>query len=223
MSIPNQVKLVTIIAVAFLFMPMVDIQILRGFDESKLLFLILNEILIGFALGLVLTIIFAAAAMAAEVIASTSGLGFAAQIDPNTTAQSPVLSQFFSLFLVTIFLTLDGHIAVLSIVKSTYQLVPIGGGTEISNTAKIVFGTGGNMYSWALKIALPFVFTIFLINLTIGIVTRSAPQLNLFSFGFPITLISIFLLLFLMSETIGWSLRDLITESLNTLSNLFGS
>jgi len=223
MSIPNQVKLVTIITIAFFFMPMADIKILQGFDESKLILLILNEILIGFALGLVLTIIFAAAAMAAEVIASTSGLGFAAQIDPNTTAQSPVLSQFFSLFLVTIFLTLDGHIAVISIVKGTYQLVPIGGNQQISSTAEYVFGTGENMYSWALKIALPFVFTIFLINLTIGIVTRSAPQLNLFSFGFPITLISVFLLLFLMSETIAWSLRDLITDSLNRLSNLLGS
>ena len=104
MSIPNQVKLVSIVGVALFFMPAIDIEILRGFDESKFILFVLSEILIGLALGLFLTVIFAAAALAAEVIAATSGLGFAAQIDPNTTAQSPVLSQFFSLFLITIFL-----------------------------------------------------------------------------------------------------------------------
>lgn len=221
MSIPNQVKLVSIVGVALFFMPVIDIQILKGFDESKFILFVLSEILIGLALGLFLTVIFAAAALAAEVIAATSGLGFAAQIDPNTTAQSPVLSQFFSLFLITIFLTLNGHVAVISVLQSTYEYVPIGRADSPSETAQFVIGAGQDMYAWALKIALPFVFTIFLINLTIGIVTRSAPQLNLFSFGFPITLISIFVILYLMADTLGWSFRDLIFESLNKLTAPF--
>jgi flagellar biosynthetic protein FliR len=221
MSIPGQIKLVTILAVAFLFMPNINIQVLQGLSESQFILFVLNEIVIGLALGLVLTVLFAAAALAAEVIAATCGLGFAAQIDPNTTAQSPVLSQFFSLFLITIFLTLNGHVAVISILKDTYAVVPIGGSDQISETSQLVFGAGEQMYSWALKIALPFVFTIFLINLTIGIVTRSAPQLNLFSFGFPITLISIFVLLYVMADTLGWSFRDLITDSLKLLATLF--
>ena len=222
MSIPSQVKLVTILSVAFFFMPNVNLQAIRGFDESTFILFILGEILIGLALGLVLTVIFSAAALAAEVIAATSGLGFAAQIDPNTTAQSPVLSQFFSLFLITIFLTLNGHVAVINILKNTYEVVPFGGADRISETAEYVFASGKDMYSWALKIALPFVFTIFLINLTIGIVTRSAPQLNLFSFGFPITLISIFVLLYVMADILGWSFRDLITDSLRNLADIFG-
>jgi len=59
-----------------------------------------------------------------------------------------------------------------------------------------------------------------MINITIGIIARSAPQLNLFSFGFPISLLGVFVILFLSTSNLGYSLSDLVQEILNHFESI---
>ena len=124
-------------------------------------------------------------------MAGSSGLSFAAQVDPNTGAQTPVVSQIFYLFLLVLFTSTDVILVAKNFV-GLYRILPIG----VTPSFEIFISAGiqaaGTMFFAASIIMLPFAIILLLTNVSIGIITRSAPSLNLFSIGFPITLIGIF-------------------------------
>ena len=182
-----------------------------------LLPIIAQELAIGLAAGLVLNIFFGSVSIAGEKIASTAGLSFAAQVDPNSGGQTPVLSQIFSLFLTAVFLSLNGHLFALGLMLESYHFLPVGAGVSYAGLLAAGGGAAGDMFATAARLMLPLVSVLFLVNVTIGLITRSAPQLNLFSFGFPITLITVFVLLFLAAGPIGFAFQDVVTQALDLL------
>ena len=221
-SVPLQVRIITILFLASFFYPDAAIPDFQRLSTEIFLYTILGEIIIGLTFGLVLSIVFASAAIAGEKIAATSGLSFAAQVDPNSEGQTPVVSQFLSLFLITIFLTLNGHIVALEVVGMSYQQIPIGYGIDFETVAKAGVTAGKDMFSQTLTIAFPIVAVLLLISITVGVITRSAPQLNLFSFGFPLTLISVFIILYLNTESLAFGMHDMIMDTLEKLKLIFG-
>ena len=182
--------------------------------------LIIKEIAIGLSAGLVLTIWFSAASLAGEKIASTSGLAFAAQIDPNTGASTPVISQIFMLFMLVVFLALDGHLIVLRTLLDSYEFIPIDSIPTLGILLKSGIGAAGSMFLAATVIMLPVSVIILMVNVSIGIMTRSAPTLNLFSFGFPITLLGTFIFLYLSASTIGFAMADLVEASIQSMQDM---
>jgi flagellar biosynthetic protein FliR len=182
--------------------------------------LIVKEIAIGLSAGLVLTIWFSAASLAGEKIASTSGLAFAAQVDPNTGASTPVISQIFMLFLLVIFLAIDGHLIVLRTLLDSYEFIPIDSIPTLGILLKSGIGAAGSMFLAATVIMLPVSVILLMVNVSIGIMTRSAPTLNLFSFGFPITLLGTFIFLYLSASTIGFAMSDLVEASIQSMQDM---
>lgn len=182
--------------------------------------LIVKEIAIGLSAGLVLTIWFSAASLAGEKIASTSGLAFAAQVDPNTGSSTPVISQIFMLFLLVIFLAIDGHLIVLRTLLDSYEFIPIDSIPTLGILLKSGIGAAGSMFLAATVIMLPVSVILLMVNVSIGIVTRSAPTLNLFSFGFPITLLGTFIFLYLSASTIGFAMSDLVEASIQSMQDM---
>ena len=100
-----------------------DLQILMG---ASLVPIVFQEVFVGLACGMVLSICFSSVILAGEKIAATSGLAFAAQIDPTSGAQSPVISQIFQLFLLILFFSLNGHLIIFDLIFKSFELVPIG-------------------------------------------------------------------------------------------------
>ncbi|SPF80092.1 flagellar biosynthetic protein FliR [Pseudoprimorskyibacter insulae] len=178
----------------------------------------IRELVIGLAAGLVLQILFSCAVMAGELVASTAGLGFAAQMDPATGTQTPVVGQIFSLFLLATFVAEDGHLAALRIVIDSYALIPIG--QPIHMGALIEAGSEATraMYLFAVQLMFPVVSVLLIVNVTIGIITRSAPQMNLFSFGFPLTLSITLIQLYLTAPSLGPAISTKIESALNALA-----
>ena len=138
---------------------------------------------------------FSAASVSGEKIASTAGLSMANMVDPQSGGQTLIISTVLSLFLISIFLSLDGHLFIIKMIIESYRYLPIGMSLnfqEVSNAG--IYAFGRMLYLGSL-IMLPVVGGMLLINLAGGIITRSAPTLNLFSFilmpepsigGFPI-------------------------------------
>ena len=180
------------------------------------LIIILKEIAIGLTGGLILTIWFSAASLAGEKIATSCGLGYAMQVDPSSGTSSPVISQILNLFLIVIFISVDGHLIILRILLDSYELIPIGANLNYG----IMIGNGiaaaGSMFLAATIIMLPIAGLTLMINITIGIITRSAPTLNLFSFGFPITMIGAFVILYFSTNSLAYAFSDLINEAIET-------
>ena len=175
--------------------------------------IVLAEVAIGLAAGLILQIVFTAAMMAGDRIANTAGLGLAAQIDPATGAQSPVIGQFFALFLIGLFVATDTHLAVIRLLLDSYRHVPIG---AVLNPAAFVDAgatASSAMFHDAARLMMPIVIVLLVVNIVIGVITRSAPQLNIFAFGFPLTMTVTLLMLWLTAPVFGPALAELLDNA----------
>lgn len=183
---------------------------------------VLRELGIGLAAGMVLQIYFAAAVMAGDRIANTAGLGLAAQVDPATGSQTPVIGQFFMLFLLAIFVAVDGHLVAIRLILESYTLIPPGPvGTENAFTQAGLAATG-EMFRAAVQLMMPVVSVLIVLNIVIGVITRSSPQLNIFAFGFPLTMTVTLLLLFVTTTTMGDALLDHMAQALQHLGDMLG-
>ena len=179
--------------------------------------MIITELLIGIAAGLILTIWFSAAVLAGEKIATSAGLGYAAQIDPNSGGQTPVVSQMLSLFMIILFLGINGHLVVLRTMLESYSYLPIGAMPAWGAFIKGGISAASAMFVAASIIMLPIAIIMLLINLAVGVITRSSPQLNLFSFAFPMSLLAIFILFYLSVDSMSHALKDLGISAMENL------
>ena len=187
---------------------------------TKLLPIIFQELFIGISCGLVLNILFSSVILAGEKIAATSGLAFAAQIDPTSGAQSPVISQIFQLFLMILFFSLNGHLIVFELFYNSYQIVPIGSFYNFQDVIQEAINSSNSIYQNAVIIVLPIVSILFFMNLGIGFITKSAPQLNLFSFGFPLTILGTFFALYFSVDALQYVFSGLIDEAIGYVKSM---
>ena len=189
-----------------------DLIEIQTITSSIGVILIIKEIAIGLSAGLI--------SLAGEKIASTSGLAFAAQVDPNTGASTPVISQILMLFLLVIFLAIDGHLIVLRTMLDSYEYIRIDSIPTLDILIKTGIGAAGSMFLAATIIMLPVSVLLLMVNLSIGVMTRSAPTLNLFSFGFPITLIATFIFLYFSASSIGFAMSDLVESAIISMQDM---
>ena len=151
-------------------------------------------------MGLSLSIWFSAATLAGEKIASSTGLGFSQMVDPETGGQTPVVSIILDLLLITIFLSLNGHLIAIDFLIKSFEVYKINSGIPpLSLVSLGIEATGAMFYTGGL-IMLPVVGALLMTNIAIGVITRSAPQLNMFSFLSSYIIISIFCSLFILKN-----------------------
>ena len=222
-SVPLQVRIIMAVLLGVAVMTTVEVPDWQAFAGLNGLQVILTELAIGISSGLILTIWFSAVLLAGEKIASSAGLGFAAQIDPDSGGQTPVVSKTFSLFLTVIFLSWNGHLLVLRAVADSYTYLPVGSMPAFPVLIQSGIAAAGSMFLAATIIMLPLTAFLMAINLVIGVITRSAPQLNLFSFGFPISMIGIFVLLYLWVDVLGGAMDDLSHAAVENIQLVLGA
>lgn len=184
-GIPVQLRVALAGSVAVLvcgWMPLVPPPSLLSLDG---MLAIAGEVLVGLALGFVLQVIFAAPVIGAEIISGTMGLSMAVSADPATGERSTALGQYFSVVLALIFLTLGAHLHYLSLVVESYRVFPPGETWLGAARFELVAGFAGQMFATAAVIALPVTLVLLLMQLVTGVLSRSAPSLNLFALGLP--------------------------------------
>jgi flagellar biosynthetic protein FliR len=148
-----------------------------------------HEILVGAAMGFVLMLVFAALVHAGQIVALQIGLGFASMFDPQNGVPVPVLSQFQLILGTLLFLALDGHLALIDVLAGSFRVLPVGSGGLSGAGIEIVLRAASQMFAGALQIALPLMATLLLVNVAFGVMSRAAPQLNVFVVGFPLGLL----------------------------------
>jgi flagellar biosynthetic protein FliR len=220
--IPLQVRIIFSVFLGIAVMGIVPMPAPERLSQLDAITIAITELVIGLCAGLVLQILFAAATMAGDWISNTAGLGFAAQVDPATGSQSPVISQMFGLFLLMIFVTEDGHLLALEMLLKSYSVAPVGGAIDPQSLLTAGINAVGTMFVFAAQLMLPIVSVLLVVNVVIGVITRSAPQMNLFSFGFPLTVSATLLLLFATAPSLGGALYEKIDASLDLLGVMVG-
>jgi flagellar biosynthetic protein FliR len=126
--------------------------------------------------------------MAGDIGGMQMGLGFASFYDPQNASYTPVIAQFLGIIASLAFLSLNGHLYMLSALAESFHAFPIAGSVPSASAMTVLLSWGGNIFVFALQLSLPLIAALMLTNLALGILTRSAPQLNIFAIGFPITL-----------------------------------
>ena len=182
----------------------------------------IREIGVGLVLGFIVQMAFGAAVFAGQAISMTMGLGFAMAVDPQNGVQVPVISQLYVILATLLFLALDGHLLLIAAVVESYQLIPIGvAGLPVSSLSAVV-ALGTMVFAGGILLALPALTALLLINVAFGIVTRTAPQLNIFAVGFPVTILAGLFIMFLVMPGFIEALTQLIGSSLQRGLGAFG-
>ena len=146
------------------------------------------EALVGLALGFVLQIAFAAPLIASEVIGAPMGIGFASAIDPQNGRSTPALGNFLQILLTLLFLAADGHLVLVDLIVRSYELLPPGAAWLGADKLKNIALFGSYAFLAGLLLALPVGFLLVALNIAMGMLSRSAPSLNLFAVGLPASL-----------------------------------
>ena len=218
--VPLQIRIVFSFCLGFWILDTLQFPDQNTLLGPKLILIVLQELFIGLTVGLVLNICFAAVTLAGEKIAATSGLAFASQVDPTGGGQSPVISQIFFLFLIVVFFSVNGHLIILGLIYKSFEFYPLGQFTSYGELVSAGLSASDILFKSAAIIVLPIVIVLLFVNIAIGFITKSAPQLNLFSFGFPMTLIGAFLILFYSVDAIAFAFKDLIQSIIDLVMSL---
>jgi flagellar biosynthetic protein FliR len=153
-------------------------------------------------MGFILQLVLAALTIAGEAIAMSMGLGFASMVDPANGVNVPVLSQFFLIMGTLLFLSLGGHLMIIQLLVNSFHSLPISTLGVERESFWVIISFASQMFIGAIWVALPALITILVITLAMGVMTRAAPQLNIFSVGFPVTMLAGFIILMLVTPGI---------------------
>lgn len=171
---------------------------------------IAQEILIGLTIGFLVQMVFDAIIIGSQMIATSMGLGFAMMVDPQRGVSVPVLSQFFVVITTLLFLAFDGHLSMISLLVNSFSSLPPGGMAWPSESYWSVANWGTQMFSGALRIALPAAVALLIVNVAYGVISRAAPTLNLFAVGLPTTVMLGFVILERSFANIGEALEAML-------------
>lgn len=184
-AVPAQLRVGITAAIAVLVSVWAPVQVPVALLSAAGLLALLGEVLVGLALGFVLQLSFAAPVLAAEQIGGAMGMSIASAVDPSSGAHSPVLGQYYTVMLTLIFLGLGGHLVFLRLVVDSYTALPPGAAWLGAERIGLIAGFATQMFIAAVAIALPVTLILLLVQVLTGVLSRSAPALNLFALGLP--------------------------------------
>ncbi|MFN7834496.1 MAG: flagellar biosynthetic protein FliR [Burkholderiaceae bacterium] len=193
-AVTRRVRIALAALIAILLGPLLPVP--PAMSDTQALIVLLQQIMIGISLGFTLRIIFTAIEMAGDLLGLQMGLAFAQFIDPQRAAPSPVLGSFLSILTSLAFLAADGHLMIIDALVKSFEIVPISASFDFLDTHRLAsFGT--LLFSIALQIALPVIAALLTANVVLGILAKAAPQMNITSVGFAVTLLAGFWILWM--------------------------
>jgi flagellar biosynthetic protein FliR len=185
MMVPPQLRALLAIVLAVFVANWVPIPALPEMLSFAAVLAVIQEVVIGAAMGFVLQIAFAVPLIAAEQISGTMGLAIATSIDPASGAQAGALGTYFGLILTLLFYAIGGHLLWFELLVESYRIIPAGStGFGVTSARDIVLFAGYG-FATAAAIALPVVLVLLCVQVITGTISRSAPALNLFALGLP--------------------------------------
>jgi flagellar biosynthetic protein FliR len=218
-AIPNQVKLGLGIMLTLIIVP--TLPPLPHFEIFSFqgLFILIQQLVIGVAIGFSMRLVFSGVELAGQLIGMSMGLGFASFYDPQSQGQSTAVNQFLVLLAMLIFLSLDGHLLIITAVANSFVTMPISVSSSGINPMKIAMW-GETIFSAGLLLALPAVTALLITNMALGILTKTAPQLNLFGIGFPVTLSIGFVVLALALPSMLKPIENFIEQGISNMAQV---
>lgn len=187
--VPARVRLGLALLITILVVPWLgDVPYMDALSPAAAV-ITLQQILIGVALGFAVLLLFQLFVVAGQMISMQMGLGFASMVDPANGVSVPVLSQFYLIGVTLLYLSINGHLVAFEVFIESFRTLPIGTeGLAMSSVWALAMHVSW-FFAAAMLLALPAVTAVLIVNISFGVMTRAAPQMNIFALGFPIGLL----------------------------------
>lgn len=185
-TIPVRIKMGLAILLTMTLAPLapLDIRPLSAQGVATLA----QQILIGAALGFILKIVFEAVSFGGQFVSQAMSLGFAEVVNPGVGGTTPVLSQFYTMIVTLLFLVMNGHLQLIGLLADSFRTMPVNDHGIGADGIWGVLQFASHLFGGAVRVALPALTAVLVVNLGFGAISRSAPSMNLFAVGFPITI-----------------------------------
>ncbi|MEW9797531.1 flagellar biosynthetic protein FliR [Alteromonas sp. CYL-A6] len=185
-SVSPQTRGLLAIAISLVIIPVIPPSPVTDLVNLGTFILGIQQVLIGVAIGFISTMVLNTFVLAGQVIAMQTGLGFASIVDPVNGINVPAVGQFYLILATLLFWALDGHLAMIQMVVMSFHALPIGDAWFSQDNLREIALWGGWMFVAALTLSLAPIVSLLIVNLAFGVMTKAAPQLNIFSIGFSI-------------------------------------
>lgn len=187
-AFPVRARIALAFFIAFAAQPSLQGQPLISINGPEALGTVVQQVGIGLAIGFTVRLIFAALELAGEIVGFQMGLGFASFFNPALNNQSSAVGRFYGQLAAFLFVVMNGHLIVLMAVIKSFDAFPLDQNFLEALKKMKLYELGTDLFASALWIALPVIGMLMFANLALGIVSRVAPQMNIFAIGFPVTL-----------------------------------
>ncbi|MFJ9452905.1 MULTISPECIES: flagellar biosynthetic protein FliR [unclassified Herbaspirillum] len=221
-SVPMLVKILLGVMTSLVIAPNVPVP--PALDPMSMtgLLILIQQFIIGAAMGFSVRLVFAAVEMAGEMTSNTMGLGFAVFFDPQSQGRTSAISQLFSLLATLVFLSINGHLVLVAVIADSFNTLPITAAPVTAEGFHYIALSGARIFSMGLQLSLPMIVALLITNMALGILTRAAPALNLFGIGFPITMVAGFLLIAICLPYMLTPLQHFLNDTIETVRMLGG-
>ena len=187
-AIPMRLKVGLAFLVALCAQPVLGEQTVVSIASAQALGTLVQQVVIGLSVGFAVRLVMAAIEVAGEVIGLQMGLNFASFFDPTSNAQLSAVARFMVQIATLLFIVINGHLLVLMAVLKSFEAFPVDGNFLQAISQMRIHEMGSAVFASAFWIALPMIAMLLFVNLVLGIISRVAPQMNIYAVGFPVTL-----------------------------------
>lgn len=207
-TIPPDVRALLTIFLTLLVMPLVPpVPVTQLFDVGTFV-LVVQQLVIGIAIGFISTLVLNTFVLAGQIVAMQTGLGFASIVDPVNGINVPAVGQFYLILATLLFWAMDGHLSMIRMIVLSFEAFPVGDGWFTPQQFRDIALFGGWMFVAAVTISLAPIVSLLIINLAFGVMTKAAPQLNVFTIGFSIAQIVGLIIIWLTMDNFALHFED---------------
>jgi len=221
-NFPARFRMIFALALTVLVAPLLPQTPAVELFSGESFILVIEQMLIGIVMGFVSRLLLETFVVGAQIIAMQSGLGFASLVDPANGTSVPAMGQFFLMLTTLLFLAFDGHGLMIRIVIESFYSLPIGSEQTIYSMFWQIVIWSQWVFATALVMALVSIASLLIVNISFGVMTRAAPQINVFVVGFPITMVTGLILVW---ATLGYFLPHFegqLTRASSLMCNMAG-
>lgn len=219
-QVPIRVKVGLAAIITLVVAPTLELRGLPDPASAEGLLILVQQMAAGLMMGFSIRLIFTAIEMAGDISGMQMGLGFANFFDPQNSTVRPVLAQFLGIIVALTFVSMDLHLYMIAALVDSFHSFPIANTTPSAGAFRTAAEWGGSIFAYALQFSLPLIAALLITNLALGILTRSAPQLNIFAVGFPITIAIGFAIVILLIPFIAPMLDFMFRQAIDTVGRI---
>lgn len=222
-SVPVRVRITIGLALTVVLLPTLPAAPALDVLSPLGLLTAVQQIGIGVLGGFLLQLFLAALSFAGEMVSLGMGLGFASLVDPQNGVSVPLLAQLYVMLVILLMLAVDGHLLLLELLARSFSTLPVGPVGLRFEDFRAVAGFVSDMFALGLLVALPAVTVLLVVNLAFAVISRAAPQLNLFAIGFPVSLLVGLLIVLLTLPALPGQWDGIFGQATGRLSALLGA